>query len=468
MATAAPPQQRTGGITRRLARLLRRKRTPAGAGWRTPPPGTRPEAAAKHAFVASAVKAAYAQLQLAQHPYDAEAIQAADAGLVAELTKLSDLKRRYRKDPAAAARSFLDSRCTPCITPFPPPQVLNPLRSPHKHAIFPRRARFPTLNLHYARIYMPVARGARFPTLNLHCARICMPGRMAPNKLPPLLATLAVLLPAPPSLGAGFWAGAGTIDITKVLAGSPEFSTFSGMLAETNVALAISSRDKHDGKGEGSVVTTLLQVLRAPPRGVGFLRIYSGDGGRAALSSAAPGGLGRNATVEKLVTAKPCSRLPERPRVHEEHHRQARLAGCTPGASGYVVVDDDEIFIVDRLKEIVGVPGAACGARGPPHHAPGEDQGRHRRRLVSMIFAGEIPVAFIVRTEGSELTEDEIKQLVAKEVVYYERIHKVFFTDSISKNPSGKILRKDLRARLAAAVHGGHIAVKRPFYRKRF
>ncbi|KAG2583235.1 hypothetical protein PVAP13_6KG153900 [Panicum virgatum] len=183
-----------------------------------------------------------------------------------------------------------------------------------------------------------------------------MPGRMAPSKLPPLLlATLAVLLPAPPGLGAGFGAGAGTIDITKVLAGFPEFSSFSSMLTETNVALAISSRDKvtvlalnntaaavafggtlrvprslladllalhvvldyidkprlgalqHDRKGEGSVVTTLLQVLRAPPRGVGFLRVYTGDAGRAMLSSAAPGGLGRNATVEKQITAKPYS-----------------------------------------------------------------------------------------------------------------------------------------------------------------
>ncbi|RCV15647.1 hypothetical protein SEVIR_3G075400v4 [Setaria viridis] len=167
MAAAAPPQQRTGGIARRLARLLRRKRTPAGAGvaysvagdefddsldssinslsklklsgnlaaaytldaffksatekkgaaapqvqaQTQPSPAPGPEAAAKHAFVASlfagasAVKAAYAQLQLAQHPYDAEAIQAADAGLVAELTKLSDLKRRYARDPAGAARS---------------------------------------------------------------------------------------------------------------------------------------------------------------------------------------------------------------------------------------------------------------------------------------------------------------------------------------------------------------------------
>ncbi|XP_015699295.2 protein GRAVITROPIC IN THE LIGHT 1 [Oryza brachyantha] len=53
----------------------------------------------------SAVKAAYAQLQLAQCPYDAEAIQAADAALVAELTKLSDTKRRYLRDPAAAAKN---------------------------------------------------------------------------------------------------------------------------------------------------------------------------------------------------------------------------------------------------------------------------------------------------------------------------------------------------------------------------
>lgn len=52
----------------------------------------------------SAVKAAYAQLQLAQFPYDAEAIQCADAAVVAELTRLSDTKRRYLRDPAAAAR----------------------------------------------------------------------------------------------------------------------------------------------------------------------------------------------------------------------------------------------------------------------------------------------------------------------------------------------------------------------------
>lgn len=36
------------------------------------------------------------------------------------------------------------------------------------------------------------------------------------------------------------------------------------------------------------------------------------------------------------------------------------------------------------------------------------------------------------------------------QVVFYKRINKVFFTDTIPKAPSGKILRKDLRAKLAA------------------
>jgi len=68
-----------------------------------------------------------------------------------------------------------------------------------------------------------------------------MPGCMAPS---PSKLSLLVILPAPPSLGTGFGAATGTIDITKVLAGVPEFNTFSSMLTETNIALAISSCDK--------------------------------------------------------------------------------------------------------------------------------------------------------------------------------------------------------------------------------
>lgn len=59
--------------------------------------------------------------------------------------------------------------------------------------------------------------------------------------------------------------------------------------------------------------------------------------------------------------------------------------------------------------------------------------------------AGEVPVAFVVRATSSTITEDEVKDYIAKQVVFYKKIHNVYFVDSVPKSPSGKILRKDLR-----------------------
>lgn len=100
--------------------------------------------------------------------------------------------------------------------------------------------------------------------------------------------------------------------------------------------------------------------------------------------------------------------------------------------------------------------------------------------------AGEVPVAFVVKSTGSTITEDDIKQFISKQVshifilriiiyyyfclliinginimkitgillqvIFYKRISRVFFVDAIPKNPSGKILRKDLKAILAATT----------------
>ncbi|CAL5360050.1 unnamed protein product [Camellia sinensis] len=63
--------------------------------------------------------------------------------------------------------------------------------------------------------------------------------------------------------------------------------------------------------------------------------------------------------------------------------------------------------------------------------------------------AGEVPVAFVVRSNGLELTEDAVKEFIAKQVVFYKKLHKVYFVHAIPKSHSGKILRKDLRAKLA-------------------
>lgn len=122
------------------------------------------------------------------------------------------------------------------------------------------------------------------------------------------------------------------------------------------------------------------------------------------------------------------------------------------GDIGYID-DDDEIFIVDRLKELIKYKGFQV--------APAELEAMlishpciSDAAVVPMKdeAAGEVPVAFVVRANGSKISEDEIKQFISKQVIFYKRIHRVFFMDKIPKAPSGKILRKDLRAKLAAEV----------------
>ncbi|XP_026423141.1 4-coumarate--CoA ligase 2-like [Papaver somniferum] len=121
------------------------------------------------------------------------------------------------------------------------------------------------------------------------------------------------------------------------------------------------------------------------------------------------------------------------------------------GDIGYVD-DDDEIFIVDRVKELIKfkgfqVPPAELEALLISHPSIADAAVVSQKDDV----AGEIPVAFIVRSNGFELTEVAVKEYISKQVVFYKRLHKVFFIHAIPKSPSGKILRKDLRAKLATS-----------------
>ncbi|KAJ4830135.1 4-coumarate--CoA ligase 2 [Turnera subulata] len=119
------------------------------------------------------------------------------------------------------------------------------------------------------------------------------------------------------------------------------------------------------------------------------------------------------------------------------------------GDIGYID-DDDELFIVDRLKELIKYKGfqvapAELEALLLSHHDIAD------AAVVGMKdeVAGEIPVAFVVRSNGSQISEDEIKQYITKQVIFYKRIGRVFFMEAIPKAPSGKILRKILREKLA-------------------
>ncbi|XVF87012.1 hypothetical protein PTKIN_Ptkin18bG0086200 [Pterospermum kingtungense] len=119
------------------------------------------------------------------------------------------------------------------------------------------------------------------------------------------------------------------------------------------------------------------------------------------------------------------------------------------GDIGYID-DDDELFIVDRLKELIKYKGFQV--------APAELEAMliaHPDIVDAAVVAmkdeaaGEVPVAFVVRSDKSQIAEDEIKKYISKQVVFYKRISRVIFIEAIPKAPSGKILRKELRAKLA-------------------
>jgi 4-coumarate--CoA ligase len=109
--------------------------------------------------------------------------------------------------------------------------------------------------------------------------------------------------------------------------------------------------------------------------------------------------------------------------------------------------DDLQFFIVDRLKELIKYKGFQV--------APAELEGlllSHPKVKDAGVIgipnqaAGELPMAFIVKQDGAEITEQEIKDFVAKNASNAKWLRGgVKFTDDIPKNPSGKILRRELR-----------------------
>ncbi|PCE14571.1 AMP-dependent synthetase [Microbacterium sp. SZ1] len=112
-------------------------------------------------------------------------------------------------------------------------------------------------------------------------------------------------------------------------------------------------------------------------------------------------------------------------------------------------VTSEGVFrIVDRLKELIKYKGyqvapavleavllehpsiADAAVIGAP-----DDEGQ------------EVPKAFVVRQQGVDLDADAVIAHVAAHVAPHEKVRQVEFIDAIPKSASGKILRKDLRAR---------------------
>ncbi|CAM8979369.1 unnamed protein product [Rhodiola kirilowii] len=115
------------------------------------------------------------------------------------------------------------------------------------------------------------------------------------------------------------------------------------------------------------------------------------------------------------------------------------------GDIGYID-DDGDIFIVDRIKEMIKYKGFQV--------APAELEAilvSHPSVNDAAVIplpdeeAGEVPAAFVVKQPNATESEEEIMEYVASNVANYKKIRVLHFVDSIPKSTSGKIMRRFLK-----------------------
>jgi 4-coumarate--CoA ligase len=113
---------------------------------------------------------------------------------------------------------------------------------------------------------------------------------------------------------------------------------------------------------------------------------------------------------------------------------------------------DGHWYITDRLKELIKYKGFQV--------APAELEAvllTHSGIADAAVIgvpdeeAGEVPKAFVVRAPGATLDEADVLMHVAASLAPYKQVRHVEFVEEIPKALSGKILRRVLREREAAA-----------------
>jgi fatty-acyl-CoA synthase len=66
---------------------------------------------------------------------------------------------------------------------------------------------------------------------------------------------------------------------------------------------------------------------------------------------------------------------------------------------------------------------------------------------------GQRLAAYVVRRPGAELSEDDVREFVKRNLARYKVPRDVTFLDQLPRNPTGKVLKRELRARGAEPTH---------------
>lgn len=114
---------------------------------------------------------------------------------------------------------------------------------------------------------------------------------------------------------------------------------------------------------------------------------------------------------------------------------------------------DGYLFLTDRLKELIKYKGFQV--------APAEVEAQlvtHPAIADAAVIgkpdseAGEVPMAYVVAAPGQAApTLENVQSFLGERLAHYKQIQALEIVDEVPKSPSGKILRRFLRDRLAAA-----------------
>lgn len=117
------------------------------------------------------------------------------------------------------------------------------------------------------------------------------------------------------------------------------------------------------------------------------------------------------------------------------------------GDIGYV--NNDRLFIIDRKKDLIKVRGWQVSPK-EVEDVIRRHEGVSNAAVVGVKYpgdCGEVCKAYVVREPGSTIDEEDVKLFVRGFLASFKVPQEVEFIDAIPTNSTGKILRRELRAR---------------------